>query len=214
MFFFCPLLQQHQSHHPPTQDLKSSCKFTFMLLSPINTVHSEILNKFYELTRILFSSLWITIVSDTLHRLNTWWNPSSRHYCKTLKDESNMLTSFHKEAFANVYTLHPKKEIGYLSGVHISSHVWIFISRLTYLKFNTAMHGHANTEEFCMNCGVSFMSTFPYLAHLDGADVWKHNFTAHGVLFECCTPVVSFVMVLADFIFQDDIETAFCALNQ
>lgn len=45
-----------------------------------------------------------------------------------------------------------------------------------------------------------------YLSHLDGADVWKHNFTAHGVLFEFCTPVTSFVRVLTDFIFQNDIK--------
>lgn len=90
----------------------------------------------------------------------------------------------------------------------LPNHLWIFIC----LKFSTPMHRLANLHRiFNTNCGILFINTFLYLTHLDGADVWKHNFTAHGVLFECCTPVTSFVTVLTDFIFQNDIKTAFCA---
>lgn len=80
----------------------------------------------------------------------------------------------------------------------------------TYLRFNTTMHGHANPRRREL-LHLIHKQFFFYLCHLGGADVWKHNFTAHGVLFECCTPVTLFVMVLTYFIFQNDIKTAFCA---
>lgn len=90
--------------------------------------------------------------------------------------------------------------------VYIPSHLWIFIFTLHMPKVQQ------RTQELYMNCSIFFTNGFLYLSHLDGADVWKHNFTAHGVLFECCTPVSSFVMVLTDFIFQNDITPAFCVV--
>lgn len=93
-------------------------------------------------------------------------------------------------------------------------YILVYTFKMNQIIIFTLAWMQKSMSSFYINCSFLFINNFLYLSHLDGADVWKHNFTAHGVLFECCTPVTSFVMVLTDFIFQNDIKTAFCANNQ
>lgn len=81
-------------------------------------------------------------------------------------------------------------------------------SRFTVsIKSNTRSHANP-LRSFTWIAPTLFLNTFLSLCL---KDVWKHNFTAHRVLFQRRIRVTSFVMALADLIFQNDIKTALCA---
>lgn len=71
----------------------------------------------------------------------------------------------HKKVFAYTMLIHCFTDISQNSYLYISACTSQILceysnSCLTYLKFNTLMHARKSTQEFYMNCSVSFINSF------------------------------------------------------